>query len=236
MMMVRLALIVVIGIFSLAVHVQSYTVFIAGEMRRIMQRGELSPVIKLDTIKGNNTFGLGPAAGLKGELILLDGVTYVSYLDHGKIVTEQRPAAEASMFVYVSIANWQTIPMTEPVNTMESLELVVEKIAQQKGIDFSQPVPFKITVSKETLYYHVIDWEEGTPHTTATHKKFAKNGTVNNEPVTILGFYSSRHQGIVTPHTSKIHAHFLGGNEPVVGHVDGIKIENGYQLSLPDIK
>ena len=126
--------------------------------------------------------------------------------------------------------------MDEPVNNMESLELIVEKIAQQKGLDLTQPVPFKIIVSKETLSYHVIDWKEGTPHTTATHKRFAKIGRLNNEPVTIVGFYSSSHQGIITPHTSKIHAHFLGGSEQVVGHVDDIKIENGYKLSFPKIK
>ena len=225
-----------LGISFGVMHAQTYKVFVAGEMRAIMQRGELSPVIKLDTIQGKNIFGLGPAAWLKGEIILLDGVTYVSLLDNEKIVTTKPSEAEASMFVYTSITDWQTVSMTQPSNIMEDLERAVEKIAQQKGLDLNQPLPFKVTTSTEALSYHVIDWKAGTPHTSATHKQFAKTGTMNNEPITILGFYSSRHQGIITPHTSKIHAHVLGGNEQVVGHVDDIKLDKGYLLSFPKIR
>jgi acetolactate decarboxylase len=54
-------------------------VWISGAMRNVMQKGDLSNTIYLDTISNKqHLYGLGPLEGLKGELLIIDGKSYIS--------------------------------------------------------------------------------------------------------------------------------------------------------------
>ncbi len=134
-----------ITVFAFSFLLQSaeqphYKVKVAGEMRRIMQAGELTSVIKLDTIKNKqHLFGLGPAALLKGEIITIDGVSFLSEIVGEKIVNTKRANAEAAMFVYADIEKWETRLLSEDVNDMQSLERLIVRIAEEKGLDMKQP-------------------------------------------------------------------------------------------------
>ena len=46
---------------------------VSGAMKNIMMQGDLSAHINLDTLNKTHLFGLGPAASLKGEIMILDG-------------------------------------------------------------------------------------------------------------------------------------------------------------------
>lgn len=235
--MIRCSATLVVAFLFVSAGEPGYKVKVAGEMRKIMQQGELSAVIKLDTLRiRQHVFGLGPAAALKGEIITLDGVTYVSEVVADNIVNSIKSSAEASMFVYAAIDGWDEKSIFEEVASMQSLEQLVESIAQRSGLDLTQPLPFTIKASRGTFSYHVIDWKEGTVHTMASHKQFAKAGTITEEDVTILGFYSSKHQGVIAPHTSKIHAHILRNGDKLVGHLDDVQFSAEFLIGFPKSK
>ena len=54
-------------------------VTIVGQMKNVMWKGELSGTIQLDTLSNKKgLYGFGPMEYLRGELLILDGITYKS--------------------------------------------------------------------------------------------------------------------------------------------------------------
>ena len=50
-------------------------------MRHVMWKGELTGLIRLDTISpSDHLYGIGPMEGLRGEILLFDGIAYVSHV------------------------------------------------------------------------------------------------------------------------------------------------------------
>src|SRR5690554_7935658 len=55
------------------------SVKVSGAMSNVMKKGQLQGTILLDTIQNKkNLYGLGPKEYLKGELLVIDGKSYVS--------------------------------------------------------------------------------------------------------------------------------------------------------------
>ena len=57
--------------------------------------------------------------------------------------------------------------------------------------------------------------------------------TIEDKPVSILGFYSEHHQGIFTHHSSFVHMHVKAGDDKIAGHLETIELEPGARLLLP---
>lgn len=193
-----------------------------GELRAIMQRGDLSAKVRLDTISEKlNTLGLGVAEGLKGEIVIVGGVSYVSTVVNGKVVTEIDPKIAAAMLVTADIWGAHTKLYTE-VKSLKHLEELLESHAKDKQF------AFVLDSVQGDISYHIIDWDANTVHTAENHKKFALHSNVNLEyasgSVFIVGFYSTK-PGIFTPHTSKIHLHALLTRTRTVGHIDDVKFD-----------
>src|SRR5690625_7293813 len=54
-------------------------VTVIGEMRNVMWNGELAGIIDLQTLSGReHLYGLGPVEYLRGEILILDGISYKS--------------------------------------------------------------------------------------------------------------------------------------------------------------
>lgn len=86
------------------------------------------------------------------------------------------------------------------------------------------------------MKWHVIDWKEGdAEHTHEKHRNSGLNGTLIRESVEILGFYSGRHHGLFTHHTTNMHLHMKNSEGTIVGHVDGLTLKQGMELKLPVI-
>ena len=52
----------------------------------------------------------------------------------------------------------------------------------------------------------------------------------------MLGFYSNSHHAIFTHHTTNMHIHVKTVDNKIAGHVDGLTLEKGMTLKLPDTK
>jgi acetolactate decarboxylase len=211
-------------------------VVVYGELRAIMQRGDLSAKVSLDTMNFTpSTIGLGVASGLKGEIIIVEGKPYISYLKNGKVVTEQSNDIKAAMLVTSDLIPKRTISegvvmerreshaLTD-ISSMADFEYILDKVVVAEK-ELTSPFGFSLKVFSENLVYHIIDWAEGVEHTPDNHKQFAVKGKITNEEVMIIGFYSEK-PGIFTPHSSKIHLHVYHPKTGVVGHVDEINIKS----------
>ncbi len=69
----------------------SEMVHVTGAMSNVMKKGQLEGTINLDTIQDKvNLFGLGPKEYLKGELLIIDGKSFVSSIEEdGSIKMEE---------------------------------------------------------------------------------------------------------------------------------------------------
>jgi len=203
-------------------------------MRAIMQQADLSAKVNLDTLLKKNLYGLGPVAGLKGELMILDGEVYTSSKNGDQVENLRNKVSEAAMLVYCHVNKWRTVSIKASVNGYHELEELISKTAVANGYDISVPFAFKIEVLPVTINYHVINWQEGVAHTSDNHKQFAYSGQFTNQRTTLLGFYSTQHKGIFTHHTSSMHIHFLNNETSLVGHLDDIQINDSITLYLPE--
>jgi acetolactate decarboxylase len=199
-----------------------------------MVDGDLSAHINLDTLNKTHLYGLGPVAGLEGELVVIDGKIYSTYKDGSKIVSQQNKISLAAMLVYSKVEKWKEISVHSVVKNYTELEALIKQTAQKNGYNTEKPFAFKIKSSPSKTAYHVIDWKPGTEHTMDNHKQFAYSGTFSNESMLLLGFYSPHHKSIFTHHTTNMHVHILEKKSGTIGHLDDIQIDSSITIYLPE--
>ncbi len=216
------------------VLVQIPEVRVAGAMKNIMMKGDLSAHLNLDTLNKTNFFGLGPVAGLKGEIIVLDGKVYTTSLSGKQLENNENKVADAAMLVYSYVPKWKVITMDVTITSYAELEFFIEKTAVANGFDANKPFAFKVVAIPEKATYHVINWKDGVAHTMDNHNQFAYAGKMINNPVTMLGFYSKHHQSIFTHHTTFMHVHVLDDMTKTVGHLDDIQIKGKIKIYMPE--
>ncbi len=204
---------------TLSVCESQVQVRVYGELRAIMQRGDLSPKVLLDTLNlKETTIGLGVASDLEGEIIIVNGKVYVSHVEDGKIESEQTSKLTAAMLVMYEVGISDHLVSVD-IDSIEHLEKFIGGYAR------SQPLAFIINADEGEVFYHVIDWKQGVAHTPGNHKQFAIRASFSNENVIMIGFYSEQ-AGVFTPHTSKLHLHVYDPKTGIVGHVEEIRLRN----------
>jgi len=210
-------------------------VFVAGPMRNIMQSGDLSAKISLDTLKKENLFALGAVENLKGEILVIDGEIHVSAVNRGRIENYSPSSQAAAMLVYSYVGKWDSLLLDMSIQSYAQLELLMDSLLNKHGYDGSKAVPFKITGTPH-VSYHVIDWQTGIPHIPDNHKQFAVSGKMEGEQLILVGFYSEKHKGIFTHHSTYMHIHALNTQTRVVGHIDEILVKGKVMIFIPSTR
>lgn len=207
---------------------------VAGAMKNIMMQGDLSAHMNLDTVDKSHLYGLGPVAGLKGELLVWDGKIYSTTKDRKQLL-QQDKVSQAAMLVYSNVEKWKSVSVKASINSYAELEKLIETTAKSNGYDTEIPFAFKIEAVPVKASYHIIDWVAGATHTMDNHKQFAYAGTFTHTKLFLLGFYSTHHQSIFTHHTTYMHIHALDEKTKTTGHLDDIQINGFITISFPEI-
>lgn len=209
---------------------------IAGEMKDVMRRGKLEGQIFLDTISAKNTLqGLGPEAFLTGEILVIDGQSFI-----GRVLTDSTMAisrtfkVEAPFFVYTNVAKWKKESLPNSIQSLKDLE----NWLNQKNTSNEVPFVFKLTGSIEQAQIHLQNLPEGTKVTSPQEAhQGQKSYQVHQKEVEILGFFSKTHQGIFTHHDSFIHTHLITRDRTLMGHLDRIVLgDQPIMIYLPGLE
>jgi acetolactate decarboxylase len=201
-----------------------------GAMKNVMWKGELDGIISFDTMNLQNVYGVGPLAGLRGEILILDGDVYVSEVEEENTASVQiKTEVSAPFFVYARVKNWKSAALPDSIRTIGDLERYLDK----KTKDIPRPFIFRLTGNIKNAHYHIQDLPPGT---SVSSPKEAHQGQRHFQfgpgEADILGFFSTEHQGVFTHHDSFLHLHILSADGEHMGHVD--KMELGtMELSLP---
>ncbi|KEZ94260.1 hypothetical protein [Nonlabens ulvanivorans] len=209
-----------------------YTVKNTGALMNIMS-GNLVATASLDSIHElPHLYALGALENLKGEVQIFDSESYVSKeSDDNRVTIESHFNHQAALLVYAQVENWTTAINLDGFFDNNQLEQQLEIHAIKNAIDTEKPFPFLLKGTVDLLNWHVINWIDGDlVHNHKKHKESGAYGTIENQEVEIIGFYSKKHKAVFTHHTTFLHMHFRTISPTVIaGHIDGLK---GSNLSL----
>lgn len=112
-----------------------------------MHKGDLSAKVDLNEFESRDgLYGLGAVENLKGEILILDGVSYVSICemnDSLKVNTIKKTFdVKATLFVYMQVKNWIDIKIPLDVKSYKQFEDFVSSEAIRQGLDTENPFPF----------------------------------------------------------------------------------------------
>lgn len=208
-----------------------------GALKNMMHKGDLSSKVTLDKLKDmNHLYALGAVENLKGEVLILDGIPSVSYVkgnDSSKtMMLDDSFEKNACLLVLASVEEWESINIPNTVVTYEEFEGYVAETAAEKGIDIEKPFPFMIEGLAKSFDWHIIDWPENdTEHSHEKHIYSGLYGTLENQTVEMLGFYSNKHHAIFTHHSTNMHVHVK--SDKATGHADNFTLGENMILKLP---
>lgn len=204
---------------------------IIGAMRNVMWKGELSGKIDLDTI-ANKTglYGIGPESHLIGELLINNGISYVSKVNSDSTMNVINTyKVSAPFFVYGNVTEWKEFELPSNIKTIKHLEQFIFDLTAS----FKKPFVFKLIGRTSKAIIHIQNLPENTK---VTSPKEAHQGQTNyeltNEEVEIVGFFSTEHKGVFTHHDTFLHMHLITKDESKMGHLDELEIEK-MKLYLP---
>ncbi len=208
-----------------------------GEFRRMMQTRRTNGAVNLSSVLGNKyTIALGAMAYGKGEIVSINGKTWIDNGDDGigKARTELSGIEDAVMLVTAEVTQWQVVEIGGPAN-LEQLTSIILRQAAKLGLDTNQPFPFGITGDFSSLDIHVINGPNpafsghGGKHTFFNQVK----ATRRNQKAQLVGFYSATNRGLYTHQDSSWHIHALIEEDAVAAHVDGLAFATKVTLYLP---
>jgi acetolactate decarboxylase len=217
---------------------QGFIVEYKGALKNIMHKGDLSAKVDLSKLPNtDHLFALGAMENLKGEIQIFNGQPYNTIVQNDTISFDTTYSKSATLFVSSVVKDWVTFPIPNQVKTMNELEQIIDKIAIENQIDTHEPFPFLVKGETESLDWHVIDWKDGdTEHSHQKHVESGLHGSIKNQKVELLGFYSDSHHAIFTHHTTNMHIHMKMDNGHIAGHVDDVILGEGMILLLPKIE
>jgi alpha-acetolactate decarboxylase len=208
-----------------------------GALRALMHEGKTGPEVALSAVvPGPHTYAVGALSELRGEVTVLDDDVWLAYPnDDGTArVTKVRMSDEqAALLVVAKVGAWRRIRVDADV-LADRLDEEIERLVRANGADASRPIPLIIEGTFADMGWHVIDGRKlAAAKTHEEHAAAAARGSVGRASGTLVGFFSTRHQGVFTHMNKKTHFHAVLPKENISGHVDSVTILSGATLLVP---
>jgi len=197
------------------------TVKVVGAMRDVMHEGKLEGSVSIDTL-GNSKglYGLGPVEFLSGEILIIDGKTFVSKVVNDSVMNvEETNKVKAPFFVYSDVQEWKEIELPPSVKDLKSLEHFLD----HKTKNSVRPFTFKLSGKVKSANIHIVNLPKGTK---VSSPKEAHVGLISyligEEDVDIIGFFSTEHKAVFTHHDTFMHLHLITKDRKKMGHLEEV--------------
>jgi hypothetical protein len=102
---------------------------------------------------GPGTFAIGPLAGLRGEITVVDGSAYVARVEDDREKVERDVEWEAPFLVFGHVASWHALSLPDDVRNVADLERWLPAAAATAGLRQDEPFPFKIETDSSIVEY-----------------------------------------------------------------------------------
>lgn len=236
-----------ITFFSLAASAETVTFQQFGNFKRMMHTGDTTAQVALSELdQSGGRWGVGALAGLKGEIVQVDGKLLVSLGSDpsGKV---RSPEANDAAVLWASdkVLRWKQVSVPEDMSQAQFEKFVSDQAAANK-LDVKRPFVFRVTGNYSHLIWHVLTGEKSqTGH--GAHGSHGGHGgghankqsgmvIFRNPTATgqLVAVYSGENlEGVVSHPGERFHVHYVDNAQTVSGHVDQYNIQRGATLWLP---
>jgi acetolactate decarboxylase len=200
---------------------------VVGVMRNVMWKGDLKSKINFDTLSNKtHLYGIGAVENLKGEIMVVDGQSYVSTVGaDSMIVMAETFNVQSPLFGYAYIKSWQETIVPKTVQNIADLDDFLEKSVSKKD----KPCFFRITATVDNAKFHVMNLPDGVQVTSpdVEHSLGQKHFVIEQQEVELIGFFSTEHKAIFTHHDTFTHIHLMTKDKKKMGHLDEITFRKG---------
>lgn len=195
--------------------------------------GDWAASTSLDSNVSPDSYALGALSELRGEFAVVKGEVWLSYPTPAalpEVHHETQSSEQVALLVVSRVRSWKETTLGEDIVAAD-LESELTRVAETSGIDTSKAFPFMLHGTFRKVGWHVADGTRVKPGDPPD--KDAQQGTVAEGEGTIVGFYSTKDQGVFTMMGQNIHMHVVLADESVVGHVRTVDVAAGAVLSVP---
>ena len=223
-----------------------------GNFKQMMQSGDTAGKVNLLTLdQSEGTWGVGALAGLKGEIVQVDGKLWVSLGTdpNGKV---QTPSGNDAAVLWASgkAVQWKQVQVPSDMSQAQFEKFVSEQASANK-LELHQPFVFRVTGTYSHLIWHVLTGEKsghgaavdsghgghgGHGHAGGHANKRSGMKVFRNPTATgqIVAVYSGdKLEGVVSHPGERFHIHYIDNDQTVSGHVDQYNVRGGATLWLP---
>lgn len=230
---------------------QPFDFFHVGSFQRMQHTGNTAGQAALATLPQRpGTWGVGAMAGLRGEIVQIDGRLLVSPGTdaQGRV---QAPGADeqALLFASARATRWVDVPVPTDLD-QAGLEAFVRAQAAAHGLAADQPFAFRVEGRLPQLRWHVVTGEppaagQGGGHAGHAGGHGGGHGHANarsgmrvfhapGATGQLVGIVSGAAlEGVVSHPGERFHLHFVDAAATVSGHVDAYAVAAGAVLKLP---
>lgn len=181
-------------------------------------------------------YALGALSELRGEFLVLGGnamLVYPTETELPRVVGGHHGHGTdetATLLVAADVPVWREFAVAQDVPSLD-LEGWIRTTAETQGVDMSKPFPFLLRGTFRDVEWHVADGTRVLPGMRPDTN--AQHGTITEGEGTVVGFYSTAHQGVFTMMGENTHMHIVLADHSVLGHVRVLDVVSGSVLSLP---
>ncbi|WP_168194064.1 acetolactate decarboxylase [Pontibacter sp. SGAir0037] len=202
-----------------------------ASLNRAIHQGQYDGTMSVEELKKHGNLGVGSAARLAYELVLLDGTAYGIPAD-GKVYeladTVQIPFAAVKLF-----NPDQTITIVKPL-TLEALEAYLDSVITKNAF-----AALKVTGRFASLKYRSFEPQQRPyqPTDDVPEETFERSGI----EATLVGLFTPESAEVLN--SPVYHFHFVDEARTTGGHVNDLVVEqvevqidyaNGLEVQLPD--
>ena len=206
-----------------------------GALRKVMKSNDLSADVDLrDFANTSNFYAIGALENLAGEITIINSEPYITTVRGEELDLHQNFEFGAAFLVSAQVKNWQSFEIPINIKTLDKLDAFIVNKAVEVGIDTTYAFPFKLEGMSDRFSWHVVHWDLlDSIHSHIKHVQSGLNGVWMDQVVEVIGFYSNKHHGIFTHHSSNMHMHVRTKNNEVIGHLDDLVLGANMKLYLP---
>ena len=224
-----------------------------GNFQQMMKSGNSEGKINLSSLpKSSGYWGVGALAGLRGEIIQVDGALLVSHGSNTEgAVTQPSSKDQAVLWAGAKVNQWKPMPIPEDMSQPEFETFVVNEAGRQ-SLNLNQPLVFRVTGQYAHLIWHVITGEASSysapapkdnakamPHghhggghaNKQTGMHVFRNPTASGQLVVI--YSGDQLEGVVSHPGERFHVHYIDDALRLSGHVDQYSVRKGSTLWVP---
>jgi hypothetical protein len=203
-----------------------------------LSAGHTGPTVTLSTVpSGPGVIGIGSLSGLRGEVAIVRGTTWLAIALPGDAVRHQRSNASDETATFLAVADvpeWQSQSFTSPV-VFDALAGELERRVNEAGLDVTGPIPLTIEGPLSAVNFNVVNGPR-LGNDTPTEERLAEIAIRASAPSatgTLVGFFAARGDERLIHPGERMHLHVVLPSTGQVGHLDGATVGSGAVLRLP---